>query len=88
MKLPHEAFLLRIFIGESDRFNGHPLDEMIIKEARKRGMAGATVIREFLRRDFSFRMMLMSADSFVFNVANPKKRDRGSLRLERRDHET
>ena len=48
MKLPYEAFLLRIFIGESDRFNGHPLDEMIIKEARKRGMAGATVIRGFL----------------------------------------
>ncbi len=45
MKLPYEAELLRIFIGESDRFRGKPLYEAIVLEARRRGMAGATVLR-------------------------------------------
>ena len=48
MKLPSEAFLLRIFIGESDKCGGRPLYEVIVEEARKRGMAGATVLRGFL----------------------------------------
>jgi PII-like signaling protein len=45
MKLPAEAELLRIFIGESDRHDGRPLYEVIVEEARRRGMAGATVLR-------------------------------------------
>jgi uncharacterized protein len=45
MKLPEQAELLRIFIGEGDKFNGKPLYEAIVDEARKRGMAGATVVR-------------------------------------------
>jgi uncharacterized protein len=45
MRLPEEAELLRIFIGESDRYHGRPLYEVIVLEARKRGMAGATVLR-------------------------------------------
>jgi hypothetical protein len=45
IKLPSEAELLRIFIGESDHFGGKPLYEAIVLEARKRGMAGATVLR-------------------------------------------
>lgn len=45
MRLPEEAELLRIFIGESDRYQGRPLHETIVLEARKRGMAGATVLR-------------------------------------------
>lgn len=48
MKLPSEAFLLRIFIGESDKARGKPLYEIIVEEARRRGMAGATVLRGFL----------------------------------------
>jgi hypothetical protein len=48
MKLPAEALLLRIFIGESDTRGGRPLHEVIVEEARKRGMAGATVLRGFL----------------------------------------
>ena len=48
MKLPFEAYMLRIFIGESDKADGNPLYEVIVKEARKRGMAGATVFRGFL----------------------------------------
>lgn len=45
MKLPKEAELLRIFIGESDRCCGKPLYEAIVETARKRGLAGATVLR-------------------------------------------
>jgi PII-like signaling protein len=45
MRLPEEAELLRIFLGESDRHNGRPLYEVIVMEARRRGMAGATVLR-------------------------------------------
>jgi len=48
MKLQSDAYLLRIFIGESDRAEGKPLYEVIVKEARRRGLAGATVIRGFL----------------------------------------
>lgn len=45
MKLPSEAELLRIFVGESDRYEGRPLYEAIVLAARARGMAGATVLR-------------------------------------------
>lgn len=45
MRLPEEAELLRIFIGENDRHAGKPLYETIVLEARRRGMAGATVLR-------------------------------------------
>ncbi len=48
MKLPSEASLLRIFIGESDKSDGKPLYEVIVREARRRGLAGATVLRGFL----------------------------------------
>ena len=48
MKMPYEASLLRIFIGESDRFNGRPLYEVIVEDARKRGLSGSTVLRGIL----------------------------------------
>ena len=48
MKLPAEASLLRIFIGESDKAGGRPLYEVIVEEARRQGLAGATVTRGFL----------------------------------------
>lgn len=47
MKLESESWLLRIFIGESDRIEGRPLYEDIVRKARERGMAGATVLRGF-----------------------------------------
>jgi PII-like signaling protein len=40
-----EGKLLRIFIGESDRHEGMPLSEWIVREARKHGLAGATALR-------------------------------------------
>jgi len=46
--IPTEGKLLRIFVGESDRWDGKPLYEAIVLEARKRGLAGATVIKGFM----------------------------------------
>jgi uncharacterized protein len=48
MKIPTDGKLLRIFIGEADRWNGRPLYEAIVEEARKRGLAGATVWKGFM----------------------------------------
>lgn len=45
MQLPSEAQLLRIFIGEADKWDGRPLYEAIIQRARQKGLAGATVLR-------------------------------------------
>ncbi len=45
MHLPHDAMLLRIFIGESDRWNHQPLYEAIVKKARELHLTGATVLR-------------------------------------------
>ena len=45
MTIPEEGFLLRIFVGESDRHGHRPLYEAIVLKAREQGMAGATVIR-------------------------------------------
>src|SRR5215470_12318334 len=45
MQIPHEATLLRIFIGESDRWEHKPLYEAIVLKARETHLAGATVLR-------------------------------------------
>jgi PII-like signaling protein len=45
MHLPHEAMLLRVFIGESDRWKHAPLYEAIVLKARELHLAGATVLR-------------------------------------------
>lgn len=45
MEIPREAELLRIFIGESDRWHGKPLYEAIVEIARLWGLAGATVLK-------------------------------------------
>jgi uncharacterized protein len=45
MKIPEDGYLLRIFIGESDKWHGKPLYEAIVMKAREIHMAGATVLR-------------------------------------------
>jgi len=45
MNLPEDAVLLRIFIGESDRWKHQPLYEAIVMKARALHLAGATVLR-------------------------------------------
>jgi uncharacterized protein len=48
MTIPSEGKLLRIFIGEADRWGGRPLYEAIVEAARRGGMAGATVWKGFM----------------------------------------
>ena len=45
MDIPPESRLLRIFIGESDRWEHQPLHEAIVLKARELHIAGATVLR-------------------------------------------
>lgn len=45
MQIPHEAVLLRIFIGENDKWQHQPLYEAIVMKAREMHLAGATVLR-------------------------------------------
>ena len=45
MKTPEDGKLLRIFVGESDRWHHQPLYEAIVLKARELGLAGATVLR-------------------------------------------
>ena len=42
---PNEAMLLRIYIGESDKWEHKPLYEAIVLKARELHLAGATVLR-------------------------------------------
>ena len=47
--MPHgfkgERTLMRVFIGESDKYHGKPLYEALLEKFRQKGLAGATVLR-------------------------------------------
>jgi len=45
MNIPEEGYLLRVFVGESDKVGHRPLYEEIVLKAREAGLAGATVLR-------------------------------------------
>lgn len=45
MNGPGQGILLRIFIGESDTWHGKALHLALVEEAKKHGLAGATVLR-------------------------------------------
>jgi len=67
MKLPEEGTLLRIFFGESDKFNRKPLYEAIVIKARELGLAGATVSRGIMgfgadSRMHSAKILRLSGD--------------------------
>jgi PII-like signaling protein len=55
----NQGKLLRIFIGESDRYRGMALFEWIVREARRQGLAGATVLRGL--EGFGARSLLHTA---------------------------
>jgi len=67
MKLPEEGYLLRIFIGESDKHEGKPLFEQIVLKAKELNIAGATVLRGLMgfganSRLHSARLLRLSED--------------------------
>lgn len=43
--LDGEQVMARIFIGESDKWHHHPLQDALLERLRKEGFAGATVFR-------------------------------------------
>lgn len=45
MKIEGQGKLLRIFIGEQDKYRGKPLFEAIIERLRELGIAGCTILR-------------------------------------------
>ena len=45
MQINEHGVLLRVFIGESDKFEGKPLYEAIVQKAQELALAGATVLR-------------------------------------------
>jgi uncharacterized protein len=45
MHIPEDGYCSRIFVGDSDKHEHHPLDEAIVLKARETGLAGATVTR-------------------------------------------
>lgn len=60
MKKESEAVLLRIFIGESDRYEGRPLYKYLIEMFRKEGFSGATVLRGIEGYGKTSKMQTMS----------------------------
>jgi PII-like signaling protein len=42
---PTQALLLRIYIGESDRWHGKSLHQALVEESKRQGLAGATVMQ-------------------------------------------
>lgn len=67
MVLPEEGYLLRLFLGESDKHEGKPLYEWIVLQARAHGLAGATVLRGMMgfgahSRIHTFKIERLSED--------------------------
>jgi len=56
MTLPEESMLLRIFLGESDKYNGKALYEQIVVKAREMHLAGVTVLRGIMSFGATSRM--------------------------------
>jgi uncharacterized protein len=56
MQIPRNAVLLRIFIGEDDRFQHQPLYEAIVLKAREMHLGGATVLRGHIGFGHSSRL--------------------------------
>lgn len=67
MELPKNAERLSVYIGESDQRQGRPLFEVIVEEARRQGLAGATALRGVCgfganSRMHTARILRLSAD--------------------------
>ncbi|MCL4693450.1 MAG: DUF190 domain-containing protein [Candidatus Hydrogenedentes bacterium] len=80
MEIPSDAQLVRIYIGESDKSGHRPLYEVIVTEARKRGMAGATVLRGMMgfgknSRMHTTKILRLSEDlPLVIDIVDSRER--------------
>lgn len=81
MITPSEGYLLRIFVGESDRRGKIPLYEWIVREARDKDMAGVTVLRGIMgfgpntRTIHTFKIERLSEDlPIVIEIVDTKEK--------------
>ena len=80
MHMSGEAVLLRVFLGERDRYEGLPMFEVIVNAARRDGMAGATVLRGIegfgaSSRVHTARLLRLSSDlSIVIELVDKEER--------------
>jgi PII-like signaling protein len=87
MKIPEEATLLRIFLGESDHHEGKPLYEAIVLKARELHMGGATVLRGLMgfgrsSRLHTTKLLRLSEDlPIVVEIADAEEKIESLFRL-------
>ncbi len=67
MKLSGEGKLLKVFVGETDKYKSKPLYEAIVLKARELNLAGATVFRGIMgygatSRIHSLKLLRLSED--------------------------
>jgi PII-like signaling protein len=80
MQIPHDAVLLRIFIGEKDWHDHQPLYQAIVLKAREMHVAGATVLRSPMGYGHSSRLhtakiLRLSEDlPFVIEIVDSEER--------------
>jgi len=85
MQIPHEAVVLRIFLGESDRWQHQPLFEAIVLKARECHLAGATVLRGPMgfgksSRLHTSKILRLSMDlPLVIEIVDAEEKIRGFL---------
>ena len=85
MKIPAEGQLLRIFIGELDKWHSQPLYEAIIHLAKKEGMAGATAIKGFMgfgckSRMHTAKLLRLSEDlPIIIEIVDSEEKINGFL---------
>lgn len=85
MKIPADGQLLRIFIGEADKWHGKPLYEEIVYLAKKEKLAGATVIKGFMgfgckSHMHTAKLLRLSEDlPIVIEIVDSEEKIRGFL---------
>lgn len=85
MELPEDAVLLRIFLGENDRYGKRPLYEAIVLKARELHLAGATVLRGAMgfgqsSRLHTTKILRLSQDlPLVIEIVDAEEKIRGFL---------
>lgn len=87
MQLPEEGYLLRIFIGESDKYHGQPLYEWLVLRAREQHLAGATVLRGMMgfgahSRLHTFKIERLSEDlPLIIEIVDTREKLEAFLEL-------
>jgi PII-like signaling protein len=85
MELPSQAKLLRVFVSERDHYHGRPLYEAIVEEAKRQGLAGATVLRGTLgygahSKVHTAKLLRLSEDlPMVIEIVELEQKIRGFL---------